>query len=35
VIAGLGADFRVLRPAELREHLAQLAARLTAGALAV
>jgi predicted DNA-binding transcriptional regulator YafY len=35
VIAGLGADFRVVRPDELREHLAQLATRLTAGASAV
>ncbi|MFL5921917.1 MAG: helix-turn-helix transcriptional regulator [Gaiellaceae bacterium] len=30
-IAGLGADFEVVRPDELREHLAQLAARLFAG----
>ena len=32
VLAGLGADFEVLRPDELREHLAALAARLLAGA---
>ena len=31
VLAGLGADFEVVRPDELREHLAQLAARLLAG----
>ena len=30
-LAGLGADFEVVRPDELREHLAQLAARLLAG----
>ena len=28
VLAGIGADFRVVRPAELREHLARLASRL-------
>jgi predicted DNA-binding transcriptional regulator YafY len=28
VLAGLGADFRVIRPDELREQLAQLASRL-------
>jgi predicted DNA-binding transcriptional regulator YafY len=31
VLAGLGADFEVVRPDELQEHLAQLAARLLAG----
>jgi predicted DNA-binding transcriptional regulator YafY len=30
-VAGLGADFEVIRPDELREHLAQLAERLLAG----
>jgi predicted DNA-binding transcriptional regulator YafY len=30
VLAGLGADFRVVRPDELREHLARLASRLAA-----
>jgi predicted DNA-binding transcriptional regulator YafY len=30
VLAGLGADFEVVRPDELREHLARLAERLTA-----
>jgi predicted DNA-binding transcriptional regulator YafY len=29
ILAGLGADFRVIRPDELREHLGTLAARLT------
>jgi predicted DNA-binding transcriptional regulator YafY len=29
MLAGLGADFRVIRPDELREHFAALAARLT------
>jgi predicted DNA-binding transcriptional regulator YafY len=33
VLAGLGADFRVIRPDELREHLAQLASRLTVSSL--
>jgi predicted DNA-binding transcriptional regulator YafY len=33
-LAGLGADFRVIRPDELREHLAQLASRLAAGSRA-
>ena len=28
VLAGLGADFRVIRPDELNDHLARLAARL-------
>ncbi|HEY7017822.1 MAG TPA: YafY family protein [Gaiellaceae bacterium] len=32
LVAGLGADFEVVRPDELREHLAQLAARLSAAA---
>jgi predicted DNA-binding transcriptional regulator YafY len=32
ILAGLGADFQVIRPDELREHLARLAARLTASA---
>jgi hypothetical protein len=32
VIAGLGADVDVVRPDELREHLARLAARLQAAA---
>ena len=32
VIASLGADFRIVRPDEVREHLAQLATRLAAGA---
>jgi len=31
-VAGLGADFEVVRPDELREHLARLAARLDAAA---
>ena len=35
VLAGLGADFRVIRPDELREHLETLAARLRAGARVV
>jgi predicted DNA-binding transcriptional regulator YafY len=30
-LAGLGADFEVVRPDELREHLAELATRLLAG----
>ena len=34
VLAGLGADFEVVRPDELRGHLAQLATRLLAGARA-
>jgi predicted DNA-binding transcriptional regulator YafY len=33
-LAGLGADFRVIRPDELRQHLAQLASRLAAGSRA-
>jgi predicted DNA-binding transcriptional regulator YafY len=32
VLAGLGADFRVIRPDELREHLARLASRLAGAA---
>ncbi len=32
LLAGLGADFRIVRPDELREPLARLAARLTAAA---
>jgi predicted DNA-binding transcriptional regulator YafY len=28
ILAGLGADFHVIRPDELREHLARLASRL-------
>jgi predicted DNA-binding transcriptional regulator YafY len=28
VLAGLGADFRIIRPDELREHVADLASRL-------
>jgi predicted DNA-binding transcriptional regulator YafY len=32
VLAGLGADFRIVRPEELRMHLAQLASRLAASA---
>jgi predicted DNA-binding transcriptional regulator YafY len=35
VLAGLGADFRVIRPAELREHLETLASRLRASARVV
>jgi predicted DNA-binding transcriptional regulator YafY len=34
VLAGLGADFRVIRPDELREHIADLASRLRASAVA-
>jgi predicted DNA-binding transcriptional regulator YafY len=30
VLAGLGADFHIVRPDELREHPARLAARLSA-----
>jgi predicted DNA-binding transcriptional regulator YafY len=35
VLAGLGADFQVIRPDELREHLERLASRLRAGARVV
>jgi predicted DNA-binding transcriptional regulator YafY len=35
VLAGLGADFRVIRPDELREHLERLASRLRASARVV
>jgi predicted DNA-binding transcriptional regulator YafY len=35
VLAGLGADFQVIRPDELREHLQRLASRLRAGARVV
>jgi predicted DNA-binding transcriptional regulator YafY len=35
VLAGLGADFRVIRPDELREHLETLASRLRASARVV
>jgi predicted DNA-binding transcriptional regulator YafY len=35
VLAGVGADFQVIRPDELREHLERLASRLRAGARVV
>ena len=35
VLAGLGADFHIVRPDELRDHVAQLAARLSSAASAV
>ncbi|HEX2433786.1 MAG TPA: WYL domain-containing protein, partial [Gaiellaceae bacterium] len=35
VLAGLGTDFRVIRPDELREHLERLASRLRASAQVV
>jgi predicted DNA-binding transcriptional regulator YafY len=35
VLAGVGADFQVIRPDELREHLQRLASRLRAGARVV
>lgn len=35
VLAGIGADFRVIRPDELRDHLEQLAGRLSSAASAV
>jgi predicted DNA-binding transcriptional regulator YafY len=34
ILAGLGADFQVIRPDELREHLARLASRLVASSRA-